>query len=192
MTGKRKLIRPPRGRSTWRRGGLRLERIVSGGQTGADRAALDFAIAHGIPHGGWCPRGRWAEDGPIPPHYALCETPSAVCDQRTCWNVRDSDGTVIFSIAPKLRGGSASTAALAARHRKPCLHLARAVAGASAALKLRQFLVAHRIRVLNVAGPRASAEPEVAAFVRETLQRALFPRTERAARPGDLGVTRAG
>lgn len=72
-------------------------RIISGGQTGADRAALDFAIAHDIPHGGWCPSGRLAEDGRIPSRYQLRETPSPDYAQRTEWNVRDSDGTVIFS-----------------------------------------------------------------------------------------------
>lgn len=64
-------------------------RIVSGGQTGADRAALDWAIANNVPHGGWCPKGRKAEDGAIPAHYALKETPSASYLQRTEWNMRD-------------------------------------------------------------------------------------------------------
>ena len=70
-------------------------KIVSGGQTGADRAALDWAIDHGTAHGGWCPRGRRAEDGAIPARYLLNETPSARYEERTEWNVRDSDGTVI-------------------------------------------------------------------------------------------------
>ena len=74
-------------------------RIVSGGQTGADRAALDWAIARRIPHGGWCPQGRKAEDGVIEAKYHLTETPSADYIQRTEWNVRDSNGTVVFSIA---------------------------------------------------------------------------------------------
>ncbi|MEX0610513.1 MAG: putative molybdenum carrier protein, partial [Pirellulales bacterium] len=69
--------------------------IISGGQTGADRAALDFALEHEIAHGGWCPRGRLAEDGPIAPRYNLQETPSRKYSQRTEWNVRDSDATVI-------------------------------------------------------------------------------------------------
>jgi len=98
-------------------------RIVSGGQTGADRAALDFAIAHGLPHGGWCPQGRKAEDGPIDARYQLQETPSENYSQRTEWNVRDSDGTVVFSLAPALTGGSKKTVDLAGKHHKPCLHL---------------------------------------------------------------------
>ena len=79
-----------------------IEKIVAGGQTGADIAALDFAIERSIPHGGWCPLGRKAEDGTIDPRYTLKETPSSGYVQRTEWNVRDSDGTVGFSIAPVL------------------------------------------------------------------------------------------
>jgi hypothetical protein len=81
-------------------------RIVSGGQTGADRAALDWAINAGLEHGGWCPKGRKAEDGVIRPQYVLKESSSANYVQRTEWNVRDSDGTVIFSLAEHLSGGS--------------------------------------------------------------------------------------
>jgi hypothetical protein len=73
--------------------------IISGGQTGADRAGLDWTIKHGIPHDGWCPKGRKAEDGPIDAKYQLQATPGSVYLRRTKWNVRDSDGTVIFSIA---------------------------------------------------------------------------------------------
>ena len=80
-------------------------RIVSGGQTGADRAALDFARARGWPQGGWCPRGRRAEDGRLPTRYRLRETPSRGYRQRTEWNVRDSDGTVICSLARRLLDG---------------------------------------------------------------------------------------
>jgi hypothetical protein len=71
---------------------------------------------HDIPHGGWCPKGRKAEDGVIPPHYQLTETPSASYLQRTEWNVRDSDGTVIFTIAAKLAGGLKRTAEFANKH----------------------------------------------------------------------------
>ena len=83
--------------------------IVSGGQTGADRAALDWALAHGMPCGGWCPKGRKAEDGPIDSKYPLKETPSSSYLQRTEWNVRDSDATVLFSIESALTGGSKKT-----------------------------------------------------------------------------------
>jgi len=148
-----------------------IERIVSGGQTGADRAALDWAIKHGIQHGGWCPAGRLAEDGPIDSRYPLKETPSRSYVQRTEWNVRDSDGTVVFSIAPVLTGGSKKTIFLAHLHGKPVLRVSRGPAQAQQALL--SFIHENRIKVLNVAGPRASKEPQVAAFVIEVLEKAL-------------------
>jgi hypothetical protein len=146
-------------------------KIVSGGQTGADRAALDWAIEHGMPHGGWCPKGRKAEDGTIPARYAMQETPDDNPVQRTEWNVRDSDGTVIFSIKPRLTGGSKTTEELVHRHGKPVLHLCQGAQREAPELALRRFIREHRIRVLNVAGPRASEEPGVAEFVRKVLDR---------------------
>ncbi|MCB1236606.1 MAG: putative molybdenum carrier protein [Verrucomicrobiae bacterium] len=166
------------------------ERIVSGGQTGADRAALDWAIARGIPHGGWCPEGRLAEDGPIDPRYELRETPGAVAYiVRTEWNVRDADATVIFSLAPRLTGGSLATRDLARRRGKPVLHLSRAKS-VHPEVDLARFMDDYFVRVLNVAGPRASTEPGVAAFVRETLDAAFpsasdpGPEAPHSARPG--------
>jgi hypothetical protein len=150
-----------------------LQKIISGGQTGADGAALDFAIARGMPHGGWCPRGRLAEDGPIAIRYHLCETPDSDYSQRTEWNVRDADGTVVFSIAPTLAGGSRYTAELAQLHQKPCLHLSRERDGEAAAGKLHDFLARHEIKTLNVAGPRQSQEPEVGGFTREVLEKGI-------------------
>jgi len=152
---------------------IRIEKLISGGQTGADRAALDFAIRCGIPHGGWCPRGRWAEDGPIPRRYRLTETPMASPAQRTEWNVRDSHGTIIFSLAPRLRGGSKKTAAFARQYQKPCLHLSRERDAGAAAAKLADFLAEHRLRVLNIAGPRRSSEPQVGRFTRTVLRKVL-------------------
>lgn len=153
--------------------GTIIKKIISGGQTGADRAALDVAIRRGIPQGGWCPRGRLAEDGIIDQRYELIETPDPDSDQRTEWNVRDSDGTVIFSIASELIGGSAKTLNFASKHRKPCVHLSRERDGAKASEKLHEFIRANEIAILNVAGPRASEEPTVAEFVRNTLVAAL-------------------
>lgn len=147
--------------------------IVSGGQTGADRAALDFAIEHGIPHGGWCPRGRLAEDGPIPPQYQLRETPSRKYALRTEWNVRDSDATVVFSIAASPQGGTKLTLDLARRLGKPVLHLSRDRGQADADSQIREFITEHAVRILNVAGPRASQEPEIDAFVVHVLQSSL-------------------
>ena len=74
-----------------------LAKIVSGGQTGVDRAALDVALDLSLPCGGWCPKGRKAEDGPIAAHYPLTETPLDSYPQRTEWNVRDSDGTLVLT-----------------------------------------------------------------------------------------------
>ena len=150
-------------------------KIVSGGQTGADRAALDWAIQHGLPHGGWCPKGRKAEDGPIATRYKLQETRTAKYKQRTVLNVRDSDGTVIFTLAEKLTGGSKATARAAQEAGKPCLHLSPKSICKEAARLLRQFVQDNSIKVLNVAGPRASKEPEVGAFVIAALTEAFLP-----------------
>lgn len=148
-------------------------KIVSGGQTGADRAALDFAITSGIAYGGWCPKGRKAEDGPIDWCYRLEETPSAHYVQRTECNVRDSDGTLIFTVADKLAGGSQKTAEFAQKLDKPCLHLAAERPDEDPAMSLKDFLRRNRIRILNVAGSRASEEPEVGSFVATTLRSML-------------------
>jgi Circularly permutated YpsA SLOG family len=150
--------------------------ILSGGQTGADRAALDFAIEFGLAHGGWCPRGRRAEDGPLDERYQLTETPSHRYDQRTRWNVRDSDATVVFTVSSEATGGTALTLALAQRLGKPCLHLAGETAsavGQDSAGEFLDFLANHHVSRVNVAGPRASQEPLVAAFVRSVLVAAL-------------------
>ncbi|MFA7320285.1 MAG: putative molybdenum carrier protein [Dokdonella sp.] len=91
-----------------------LLKIVSGGQTGADRAALDWAIARGLAHGGWCPNGRKAEDGVMDPRYQLIETQSANYRSRTIANVRDSDATLIPNLGP-LEGGTLETLRIAER-----------------------------------------------------------------------------
>jgi hypothetical protein len=153
--------------------------IISGGQTGADRAALDFALESDISHGGWCPRGRLAEDGPIPHCYQLQETPSRKYAQRTEWNVRDSDATVVFTTAAHASGGTALALEFARRLNRPSLHLSsqagvtleKTTAGAAAALQ--RFLADHNVRRLNVAGPRGSQEPAIGKFVRDVLQQAL-------------------
>src|SRR5437762_4589686 len=98
-------------------------KIISGGQTGVDRAALEWALANGLPHSGWCPKGRKAEDGVIPPRFHLQETGSNNCSIRTRRNVRDSGGTIIFSKSPSLRGGTQETFEFANEIRKPLLHL---------------------------------------------------------------------
>lgn len=148
-------------------------KIVSGGQTGADRGALDAAIELGLEHGGWCPRGRQAEDGIIPQRYQLREHPRPGYPARTDANARDSDGTLLVTRGAPT-GGSALTADRAQAHGRPLLHLdldQRSVA--DAARELRQWLTAHTIAVLNVAGPRASTCPGIADAVQALLVAAL-------------------
>ena len=157
---------------------FKIAKILSGGQTGADRAAFDWAIANRVPHGGWCPRGRLAEDGIIPDFYKVQETVSTEYVVRTERNIRESDGTVIFTIGKTLSGGSKDTAAIATRLKKPWMHLAKTEALDPPA-ELRLFIEAHAIKVLNVAGSRASKEPLVADFVKATLRAALSD-TDRA------------
>jgi hypothetical protein len=144
-------------------------KFVSGGQTGADRAALDFAIANGWPHGGWCPAGRLAEDGVIDWHYQLKETKTAKYEERTELNVRDSDATVIFSVDSRLYGGSLLTLEMAKRHGKPYLHLQMRGGPKDPAGALKEFVQANNVRVLNVAGPRASQAPGIGKFVYDVL-----------------------
>jgi len=136
--------------------GIGIVKLVSGGQTGADRAALDFAIAHEIPHGCWCPAGRLAEDGCIPSRYLLSQTPGRDYAQRTEWNVRDSDGTVVFSVGPVQTGGTIATIEFARKHGKPTLHLHRSGGPAAPETGLLRFIQDNHIQVLNAAGPRAS------------------------------------
>ena len=135
-----------------------LARIVSGGQTGVDRAALDVAIARGIPHGGWCPHGRRAEDGRIPDQYRLREHASPAYAARTEQNVVDSDATLVLAIGTP-RDGTALTVRLAARHGRPCLVVDLAAPSEPAAVAA--WLARHAVQVLNVAGPRESTHPGI-------------------------------
>jgi hypothetical protein len=135
-----------------------IERIVSGGQTGVDRAALDAALELRVPCGGWCPRGRRAEDGTLADRYPMQETPSAAYPQRTEWNVRDSDGTLILVAGP-LRGGSALTRKLALRQGRPLLVVDLRRMPVPQAI--RDWAGDNAVRVLNVAGPRESDAPGI-------------------------------
>jgi len=132
---------------------MHLQKIISGGQTGVDRAALDAALARGLSVGGWCPKGRRAEDGRIPGDYPLRETPSDEYAQRTAWNVRDSDGTLIIAPEP-LSGGTALTQTEADDQGKPVLHVHPA--DPVPVPMIRAWGTEQGIEVLNVAGPRAS------------------------------------
>ena len=149
-------------------------KIISGGQTGADRAALDVALESGLPSGGWVPRGRLAEDGRLSDSYPdLVETETADLAERTRRNVRDADATVIVSHGP-LSGGSQLTLEEAERLQKPVLHLdVRALGAAVAAERLAAWLEAERPHVLNIAGPRASEDADIYATVAAVLRTAL-------------------
>ena len=148
---------------------------MSGGQTGADRAALDFALGHGMEVGGWVPKGRLAEDGVIPDRYVgLIETDSVEFALRTVLNVRDSDATLILSHGP-LTGGSLLTLREAAATGRPVLHIDfDEVSLAEASARLRAWLQDRRPSALNVAGPRASQDSRIAAATERVLELALL------------------
>jgi hypothetical protein len=147
-----------------------MRKVISGGQTGVDRAALDVALRLGLACGGFCPRGRRAEDGPIDERYPLVETPSDDYAERTEWNVRHSDGTLVLARG-SLSGGTALTIELARRLGRPChvVDLARDPDPVRAA----RWLAEARIHVLNVAGPRESQRPGIGAEARTFLERLL-------------------
>lgn len=171
----------------------RFARIVSGGQTGVDRAALDVALELGLPCGGWCPKGRKAADGPIPDRYPLTEMSSASYPQRTRKNVRNSDGTLVLylgrpgrerratgSLAPEsaVKGGTALTVKLAHGLGKPCLLVDLAAADVAT---VRRWAEAHHVSVLNVAGPRENEARGVYERARQFLRTLLLP-AERSAK----------
>lgn len=148
-------------------------RIVSGGQSGVDRGALDAALDRGAPCGGWCPAGRRAEDGSIPGRYPLRALEQGGYAQRTRRNVVDSDGTLILHHGA-IEGGTALTAALCRDEARPCLVLdASALDPETAAGSTMRFIERHHIHVLNVAGPRASKWPGAHAYAYAVISRVL-------------------
>jgi hypothetical protein len=151
--------------------GVRVRQIISGGQTGVDRAALDVAIELGISHGGFCPLGRRSEDGRIPERYALEETASERYPVRTEQNVLLADGTLIL-FRDELRGGTRLTYELARRHEKPCFKLDLNKVRSDLS-PVRRWLARQEIQTLNIAGPRESQSPGIYLQAREWLTRLL-------------------
>jgi Circularly permutated YpsA SLOG family len=156
-------------------------KIISGGQTGVDRAALDFAMAHGLEHGGWCPRDRAAEDGAIPLRYQLQETESSDPAQRTERNVTDSDATLIIARERQLFGGSLFTRQCAEKHHKPLLVICESDDREESVARLRTFIEKHR--TLNIAGPRESEAPGLSGFVWKLLSAATLSDSSRSGLP---------
>ena len=140
---------------------MKIEKIISGGQTGADRAGLDAAMNRRIACGGWCPKGRKAEDGKIPDKYPLTETSSADYIIRTEKNVVDSDGTIVFTFGMPT-GGSKLTVKYADKHEKPCLCIdLDKVAGEQTVEAICKWIKNENIHVLNIAGSRESKSPGI-------------------------------
>jgi len=152
---------------------MMISKIISGGQTGVDQAALDVAIELGIPHGGWIPKGRKTENGALPDKYRLKEMPTSSYAKRTEQNVIDSEGTLIISLGP-LTGGSELTHKTAMLHDRPCLHIDLGTLNTLQAVKtVRSWIVRHGIEILNIAGPRAKENPEIYDMAAKTLKAVL-------------------
>jgi hypothetical protein len=152
---------------------MTLKKIVSGGQTGVDRGALDAGLNKGFPVGGWCPAGRTAEDGRIPDRYPLLELPGAGYRQRTKRNVVDSDGTLIIYF-DRLFGGTEATLGFCMKAHKPYLLIdATAVSVNRATRKVLGFLVDTNVARLNVAGPRASDASTAHGYTESLLMRVI-------------------
>jgi hypothetical protein len=151
-----------------------LEKIISGGQTGADQGALDTAIRLGIDHGGWIPKGRKTEAGRLPDRYRLTEMPTGEYHLRTEKNVVSAEATVIFSHGP-LSGGALLTRQVAERHGRPWLHVNLEITSSfDAARNLNGWIRTYDIRVLNVAGPRASQDPDIYQATADILESAYY------------------
>ncbi len=154
-------------------------KIVSGGQTGVDRGALDAALKLGVPCGGWCTKGRRAEDGRIPDRYPLTELEDKQYQQRTLRNVLDSDATLIIYFG-SLGGGTELTLVFCIKHGKPYRLIdAREISTVRSAQLIEEFVFDNTVKVLNVAGPRASHEPSASKYIFDALTTFLLATTGR-------------
>ncbi len=147
-----------------------LKKIISGGQTGVDRAALDLAIELGLACGGWCPAGRHADDGPIDARYPLRETNNMDHTVRTGYNVRESDGTLML-YRGELQGGTAYAVEMARRLGRPVL--AVDLDSPPDRKAMAEWLEAHRIETLHVGGQREASSPGIYARARAWLRETL-------------------
>jgi hypothetical protein len=151
-----------------------IEKIISGGQTGADQAALDAAIKLGIPHGGWIPKGRLTEGGPLSDKYNLIEMPTGSYPERTKKNIRESDGTLILSRG-RLTGGSGYTEKWAIKYGKPMVHIdLSSVTPFAAAVLINDWIVDYDIKVMNVTGPRAGKDSKIYQSTLDIIESVLF------------------
>jgi len=142
-------------------------KIVSGGQTGVDRAALDAALESGVSAGGWCPEGRQAEDGPIAEKYPLQELPDGGYKERTLKNVQDSGATIIIYFE-SISGGTKETLLYCLNEKKPYLLIdGSGITEDSASKRIKQFIDENQISLLNVAGPRASKEKRAYEYTKQ-------------------------
>lgn len=165
---------------------MALQKIISGGQSGVDRGALDAALSHGFPCGGWCPPGRLAEDGAIAAVYPLSEMETGGYKARTRQNVLASDGTVVIHFG-ELEGGTERTARQCALHFKPHLLIdAKNASVAQAAERMLGFIEAHSIAILNVAGPRQSKAPGAREYAYDVigLMLQMVKKTHSSTEPG--------
>jgi len=164
-----------------------IRKIISGGQTGADQAALDAAIKLGILHGGWVPKGRLTEDGPLSDEYNLTEMPSSSYPLRTEQNVIDSSGTLIISHG-RLSDGSDYTRKMAIKHHRPWLHIDLSKTPAfKAATLIRSWLDENEIEILNVAGPRASKDDQIYSAVLKLIESVHYLEMMKTAQPQAVG-----
>lgn len=136
-------------------------RLITGGQSGVDRAALDAALEAGIPCGGWCPAGRWAEDGPIDAHYPLTETPQTDPAVRTRWNVRETDATLVLTLGAEDEGTRLALDEAEALGRPRLAFDLSATPDGPAARRIGDWIAEEKVRSLNVAGPRESNAPGI-------------------------------
>ena len=174
-----------------------IKKIISGAQSGVDGAALDFALKFNIPHGGWVPKGRMTEDGPLPDKYQLQEMPTSSYPKRTEQNVIDSDGTLIFSRG-KPTGGTEYTRKMVLKHKRHLVHIdLKLQTSYDAAYEILSTIEFYHIKILNVAGPRASKDPAIYKDVFRVLEMAhkihgkgLIGNTEKLPRTVDEAVER--